>query len=368
MYIQEKDITVFFFGSPGDGFSSFPKEYVKLVKSLDTGKSTQPEMCIYTEINKKTVIRYVEYNLTGIGNTGNVRGGRNFGLYISIEGYEISSNGRDKILDYVRNFIAQGIVDNEYIFKRNSNPKYYIISSFSTISGTLKQLIARFVEHFLIDFKDYLIPISNQRKEKSIDLIPDAGKRTVEKKPIQNFRTHKREEEYDKVDILNEEDSVSEKKGNNILHLVLLGTILILNVLILIKDGFVGKNENEGITVNKSDGEEKLTFEGKTLTIEQIKELNFEQLQNLTLEQKKRIIKQQFSELKVNGIDRKTEEKLLENTGIKGEESLIIAMAIHIEKLNKEKKEKIQKLIGVEVDGDWGDDSKNAFIEYMKGK
>ncbi len=164
--MDSSNIKIFLFGSPGIGFSSYPSHFVDKVKNLDNSKSSKSTTCIYSIEGERSTVKYCEYGLAGKGQHGNVRGGRNFGIYIEILGHKLNRDGMNKIVPYIEEFIKEGIISNINVdmFNLHNDVKHYTIFSFDDMSPTLDRLIAKFKENFLSDFKDKVIGILGHDK------------------------------------------------------------------------------------------------------------------------------------------------------------------------------------------------------------
>ncbi|NEQ49032.1 MAG: LysM peptidoglycan-binding domain-containing protein [Leptolyngbya sp. SIO3F4] len=146
-------LLVFFFGSPAEGFTSYPENYLSLVHGLDRSSSEYYRECQYAVNQDGSRIQYIEYGLTGIGKNNTSRGGRNFGIWIQLEDFKISEHNQTQILPFLEEFITKGIVENTSIFKVDSTGrKHFQIDSFSEVSRDIDQLIEAFKENFIHDF------------------------------------------------------------------------------------------------------------------------------------------------------------------------------------------------------------------------
>jgi len=172
MKFSEDNLLVFFFGSPAIGFSSYPAEYIDIVGAYDKSIAEFRLECDYLININKSVIRYTEYGLSGVGSgQKGTRGGRNFGIFIQINGLQLNQEGQRKIIHYIDDFIKRGLMEQVKIFRQNNTaPKYYEISSFDDIGKSLDQLIELFKKQFITDFAKYVEPIPF-KGSKEINLI-----------------------------------------------------------------------------------------------------------------------------------------------------------------------------------------------------
>ncbi len=357
MTIQEKDITVFFFGSPANGFSSFPKNYVGLVKSLDLARAKQNITCTYEIIENKSVVKYIIYNLTGVGVKGNnsSRGGRNFGVWIEFTGYQLNEQGKDEIVDYIDNWIQKGIVQNAQIFKDNK-PLHYIVYSFSEVEDKLESLRNGIIQNLIKNFSSNIISIiDNDRIQ--FNLIPIQEDKTIdnnneiinthninESNQIQIKGTEKNKEDYNRIN-----------KG--IIYKVLLGVLVVLNLLIFFKIGNLNKENTQVLDEIPIEISNLTASDIKQLTAQQISHLDSSQINSLTKKQIQQLINQQIKYL-----TSKQTENIADN-------QILNLMANYIKNLDEEKIKKIQEMIGFtedDVDGNWGDGSMVKFKDFMK--
>lgn len=162
MNIEPQNISIFFFGSPGEGFSSHPTEHLSYVKALDRSQEDYELVCNYIVERNKSTIKYIEYGLTGNGQDGTARGGRNFGIWIQIRDFKFEKKHHHEIIPHIKVFIEEVLIDVVKIFDKKGETLNYNIFSFDEVRGTLDKLITPFIEHFIEDFNDYLTPISEK--------------------------------------------------------------------------------------------------------------------------------------------------------------------------------------------------------------
>lgn len=251
MKIGKEHITVFFFGSPGEGFTSYPSNYSSLVNGLDQSTSKYKLECKYIVHANKTKIQFAEYGLTGIGQHGKSRGGRNFGVWVEIKDCKINDLGQKKILKYISEFIKNGIIENVEIFREdNSKAKHYLVYSFNDIGSELDKLIEVFKDHFISDFNDYFQPIL-ESDSYIIDLNPI---KVVNKTPKPSI-TFSEKEIYSEIDIEEKSESGSKKKTINLDYHKLITLILTLVSLFLIISHLIHNSKSNDF---KEDIEKRL--------------------------------------------------------------------------------------------------------------
>ncbi len=224
------NINVFFFGSPGDGFAAFPADYTRLVSGYDRAERDYKLECMYEITPANSVIRYVEYGLTGEGQHGTSRGGRNFGIWVELEGLMVNSNGQKKILDFLKEFVQMGIINKAHVLKASGSSKHYTIFSFNEVSEKLVQLQKVFAANFVNDFHTYFEPV-NEDSIRKIDLNPAPKKerksnQAYSSKDLYNPQT----KTYQKIAIKEKERAAAPRKEyhkiNAFVLLVLLSLIV----------------------------------------------------------------------------------------------------------------------------------------------
>lgn len=194
MTVDKQQIDVFFFGSPGEGFTAYPSQFSNKVNGLDKSNSSHKLECKYIVKDNKTKIQYAEYGLTGVGQHGKSRGGRNFGIWIEIKGKKLDEDGTEKVLNYIKTFINEGILLKTNLFDKDSssNIKHYVITSFNEVSDTLDKWIEVFKEHFIADFKDNFQSITINDSY-TIDLNPEKVKSTKKDANINTSIKHNKD-------------------------------------------------------------------------------------------------------------------------------------------------------------------------------
>ncbi len=227
MLLEINDIEVFFFGSPESGFSSYPKRYVNIVNAYDIARSENEYRCNFNIISNKFIINYVEYGLRGITSDNHIRGGRVFGIRIELDGYKIKKEGQEKICSYLEGFIELGIKKHSGLFDVSLDYKQYSVSSFNQVSDKLDLLIIRYKENFLIDFKEFLIPIIKTIKEK------EQLKLEINPLKRKNIEQHKKSVTYSNS--FNENSEKSNKLKKRILRWILPVLLTIIFYLLIIQ-------------------------------------------------------------------------------------------------------------------------------------
>ncbi|AUP78333.1 LysM peptidoglycan-binding domain-containing protein [Flavivirga eckloniae] len=243
---NKEQIEVFFFGSPAEGFTSYPTKYSNLVNGLDKSTSKHKVECKYSINQKRSRVKYIEYGLTGIGQHGKSRGGRNFGVWIEIENLKINPIGQKKILDYIEDFINKGIVKNANIFDDNSNnERHFLINSFNDVATKLDKLINVFKNNFLTDFKSYLEPILDDESV-LVDLNPERIVEKIRDAPfITSINSSLEDDKVKKSEI--EQNRNSERAIDKMKFSFSKINTLILIILLLLTLFGGGKSSNEEI-------------------------------------------------------------------------------------------------------------------------
>lgn len=193
--MEATDINIFFFGTPSQDFSSYPKKYVNQVNAYDRSTKDNELICTHHINSNKFIINYVEYGISGISPRGKFRAGKNFGLRIELTGYQINVLGQKNILPHLKEFIKEGIKNQSGIFDDSRVGKHYVITSFGQVSDRLDKMISIYKEHFLIDFEEHIIPIKSVVKEGHTHItIP---KKTIQNRQVENTTLVKAEKEID---------------------------------------------------------------------------------------------------------------------------------------------------------------------------
>lgn len=247
---NKEQIEVFFFGSPAEGFTSYPTKYSNLVNGLDKSTSKHKVECKYYINQKRSRINYIEYGLTGIGQHGKSRGGRNFGVWIEIDNLKINSDGQKKILDYIEDFINEGIVKNANIFDDNSNNKrHFLINSFNDVATKLDKLVNIFKNNFLTDFKNYLEPIIEDESV-LVDLNPEKIVEKIKDEPFITMTNSSFED--DKVKNRKTKKNRNSKRANDKIRFSFskINTLLLIILLLLSLFGG-GKSDSQELENHK---------------------------------------------------------------------------------------------------------------------
>jgi len=280
MNLNKEQISVFFFGSPGDGFTSYPIRFSNLVSGLDKSSKNYKLECKYLIKQNKSIINYVEYGLTGIGqDRTSSRGGRNFGIWIELIGHKISDLGQQKILTYINEFIQNGIMKNADIFSKDSHKsKHYLIFSFDEVSDKLDQLIDKLEEHFITDFDEYLLP-TIESDNYVIDLNPI---KEIKKVLQPNFRNDFNTETIDND---NKVDEKIKEKYSFDYHKLITLVLLVLFIALFISHIIHIKNNNNF----KIEIEKKLNNKG-SIKFEEPKQISNQGVQKLKKDEEDKTI------------------------------------------------------------------------------
>ena len=226
---EKPTIDVVFLGSPGDGFSSFPSTYSNLVSGYDRAERSYRLDCFYEITAKQSIVKYIEYGLTGNGEHGTSRGGRNFGIWITIEGHMVTPKGQKKLLAYLKEFVEQGIVKNANVLEVKGKTKNYTIFSFGEVANKLEKLQDAFKEYFISDFENEITPIQESAigekdlnpKEKVIPKNSESPCSTFS--PTSTWNPQNKKPSHSKT---KKEKSTS---GNNLLlYIIIVGLLFII--------------------------------------------------------------------------------------------------------------------------------------------
>ena len=259
--MTDSNIKLIFFGSPGAGFSAYPAEYTDLVGGLDKSTREYRKECFYSILSNGSRIKYVEYGLTGVGQHGNSRGGRNFGLWIELNGWKIDDLGQKKLVSYIDDFVDGGVVESIGVFGKEPHTKrHYIIFSFDDVKNGLDRLNKAFVSNFMTEFKEHLSPIEGNEKRIVHDLI-------VREKPVPKKTQHMSANGNDNKHVLPQTHSQTGGNENSTrpkntrgsrfpykpdLHKILtLASLALIFFLLLLHARHVRKVNHELIKINK---------------------------------------------------------------------------------------------------------------------
>lgn len=344
MELDKQHVEVFFFGSPAEGFTSYPSSFSNRVNGLDKATADYKLECRYRVSQNGTRIQYAEYGLTGIGQHGKSRGGRNFGIWVDIQGYKIDEIGRTKILEYIKEFINDGIVKNSNIFKEdNSKSKHFIINSFNDVASDLDKLINAFKEHFIQDFKEHFRPINNTDNF-IIDLNPVKEKEQPRLERTVNFT---KEREIVRKEITDIPSSHHETELRTPFPYTKLNTVLLIVLLIIYAFYDSSKEYN---TDYKKDTFESNDSKGN------------DEAERVVVENER--LKRKIEELEIKLSNQKTPKNIEDLT------EKVNELSNKINLLPSEEDVKvIQEIIGIEsklIDGKWGKKSKAKMESYLK--
>lgn len=171
--VSKESIKVFLFGSPADGFTAYPSRHKEFAKRFDISQKDYSLKCVYTVKHNICTIYHAEYGLRGVCQDGSSsRGGRNFGVCITIEGVQINEKGQQEIKEFIEGFIEKGIVERTSVFRLDQNKKkFFNIKSFNEYKDELEHLLNLFRENFTRIFNNYFEKINN-KKDVVIYLVP----------------------------------------------------------------------------------------------------------------------------------------------------------------------------------------------------
>jgi hypothetical protein len=181
--MEFNEVTIFFYGAPGEGFTAYPNTYLELAKGQDKSPGEYNPQCVYQLNSRLSIINYTEYNLTGIGNQGGIRGGRNFGIWIEIKNYKLTKSGQKHIVSFITDFVENGIVEKSGLFERDKHPKHYVVTSFNEVEVVLDKLLMVFKDKFIAEFSEHLTKINVKSEECSINLMKSETKNKRMPKP-----------------------------------------------------------------------------------------------------------------------------------------------------------------------------------------
>jgi hypothetical protein len=192
------EIIAFFFGSPHAGFSAYPSDYTDWVSGLDANKSEYPFVCRYSIKDNRSIITYIEYNLSD-----EQRSGRNFGIWVQIENFKLKCNAEEEIVKFIQDFVNEILEEKQIFFKKGNKPHFYIIESFKDVDT--ENIIQVFKSRLLKDFKNELIPIEHNdcvekdlivcEKTKSNDSKPKRQEKLKDKPAQKKSESHRSNEE-----------------------------------------------------------------------------------------------------------------------------------------------------------------------------
>ncbi len=196
MGLNPNNIHVVFYGSPGEGFISYPSRYSKEFEIFDRSTSTYTKSC-YCEVDRtKTIIYYTIKGLTGIGQETrkNSRGGRVFGIRLIIDGYAPIKDDSYKIWKAINQYVVSGLTEALGMFDKQTNPipSHYSIFSFDELDHYIDENIEDF-KFFLVNGLDSSFVPVNLVEPFSLDLAPkpippketkDLGAMSIRKNPL----------------------------------------------------------------------------------------------------------------------------------------------------------------------------------------
>ena len=176
MEFTDKDfISVYFSGSPENGFQAYPPEYLYSVKKSDNSSKDSGIVSEYGKTENKVTISYIQYGILESIDGSKGRGGRNFGIWIELIGYELTKKGGNLIYSFLEEtFNNIKLYDNIKIIEEYDSTIYYVLSSFSQEKGMLDPVLEKIKKEFLSTFTigSYLLPIKNQKSSFTKDLVP----------------------------------------------------------------------------------------------------------------------------------------------------------------------------------------------------
>lgn len=196
MTVSKSIITVYFYGSPANGYTIYPTD-TRLLEKLKFKDSSSDDIdlsCYYDVKDGKFQLYYTEYGLTGVGNSSRSRGGRNFGILLQINGFGISDEGLLKIVDYLDEFVSVYLTKKINIFEEGQRPRHYEIQSFQRVGEKLDVAINTFSEHFLSDFNKNLQELHSNNESRVI-LVPSEKPKEENKELGRSWIVNKTEQD-----------------------------------------------------------------------------------------------------------------------------------------------------------------------------
>jgi|GEM_PF-3959114 len=193
---------IIYFGAPGNGFESYPKNYASSVAIYDKSHRVFGDIeCKYIKNMTSVDIIYVIYGLGGEGD-GSYRQGRNFGVGIRLDGYEVDTKERKNLYEFLHRFIYEGVNQNTVgLFIPNDGIiKDYKIKTLQESSRNLDKLSSNLKRQF------------NQEFGRSIKLISNNKSFTEELDPVK-LKTSKKKKQ---VKTENKQDVASKNKQQGI--------------------------------------------------------------------------------------------------------------------------------------------------------
>lgn len=369
--ITEEAITIFFFGSPsGSGFTSYPSNYLGLASGLDKSESAYRLESSYQIENNKSILKYIEYGLNGISKDGSQRGGRNFGIWIEILEYKITSDN-EAILTFLKDWVKEALIDHANVFDVIDGKKYYKVITFDEVDQELNQVISTFPQHLINEFKNniksiekdddtffYLTPKDNSVKANNPNVIRGLG---VPKTNVEKSKKKRRKKKNKNKSRFFTYVKKAIKSTNFLIFLLLL-----LSLLNWFKDNVTKQDmHNRLIGMNQ---EEILSFINQENVIE---DLNSNEIRYLSVMLLKKIGQSPIvSNTQIKQINKRQVENLVKKQNrLITDDEILSDIAEKIGELkSKDIIKKFQKAInlnGDDVDGIWASGSKDEFKQYF---
>lgn len=154
---------IIYFGAPGDGFESYPIEFINSFAAFDKSHLEYGEIeCKYIRRQNSVDIIYVIYGLGGEGD-GSYRKGRNFGVCIRLDGKEVKKSERQNLHEFLNRFIYEGVNQEAVgLFTPNDGKIVdFAVKSLQSSSQILDQLSSSLKQHFDQEFGNSLKKIKN---------------------------------------------------------------------------------------------------------------------------------------------------------------------------------------------------------------
>lgn len=214
---------IYYFGAPGNGFESHPVEKVNSLSRFDKSFYSPGDIeCKYIKEDNMVNIVYVLYGLGGEGDSS-YRKGRNFGVGIKLEGFEIDESERKNLFEFLHRFIYQGVNQKSVgIFVPNDGSiTDYQIKSFQERSSALNKISSSLINQFNTEFKNSLKKITDN-KSYNLELDPEKIKLEQKKKEplkkeeeVSALKSNKKEGNSEEINFENTTDQIIHKKPFN---------------------------------------------------------------------------------------------------------------------------------------------------------
>lgn len=227
MYIE-----VVIFGSPGNGFCSFPKSALNDVSHFDYSQSKAYDLeCLYIQNSFESKIVIIRRGLFHEANIGEIRSGSSLGLMIKTVGFGLKKNRHLEAFDVLKKAIETLHAKNSFALFDSNNRNLYRINSFEERNDILLELISKVRSKYLELFDNDFVKIDS---EITYRIYPKEIKKEPQKlKEIDNTKIVVNETQEDNMALLHVQFDqfqvqLQRLKRNLILFSTIIGSLCLL--------------------------------------------------------------------------------------------------------------------------------------------